>query len=192
MFIVIEGLDGSGKSTISRALADKLDAKLISTPGLDFKEIRESLDEVFSKHIKSRQLFYAATVLLASEEIRSIVDSGEHVVVDRYWLSTQVYHNWMSHGKCLELREVERDLLAPDLTVYLDIPFIERQKRLLVRNNNTSEDARTLELDAEQVLRNLYFDMCTSPAVGQWFEVDALQCPDAIVETICKKIHEIR
>ena len=58
MFIVIEGLDGSGKSTVSKYLAEKLNAKLLTTPGAGFKEVRKQLDTVFEHNTKARQLFY--------------------------------------------------------------------------------------------------------------------------------------
>ncbi|CDT06849.1 putative thymidylate kinase [Vibrio crassostreae] len=187
MFIVIEGLDGSGKSTVSKCLAKKLNAKWLTTPGTDFKTTRKHLDAVFKNNPKARQLFYMATVLNVADEAQRLIDSGQHVVVDRYWLSTQVYHCWMSNGQHYKLHEIESGLLRPDLTVYLDLPMDERNERINSRNNCTLEDRKTLTLEADRELRDLYEGMSYSQPVGEWLLVDASQGVDAIVDTILNR-----
>ncbi|BCB42484.1 thymidylate kinase [Vibrio alginolyticus] len=188
MFIVIEGLDGSGKSTVSKHLAEKLNAKLLTTPGADFKEIRTKLDMVFEHNTKARQLFYMATVLNVAGEAQRMIDSGQHVVVDRYWLSTQVYHHWMSNGQCYTLDEVEGELLAPDLTVYLDLSIDERIARINNRNHCTLEDRQTLTEKANDELRSLYIDICGGKPVGDWLIIDASKSVDIIVDNILSRV----
>ena len=188
MFIVIEGLDGSGKSTVSKHLAEKLNAKLLTTPGAGFKEVRKQLDTVFEHNTKARQLFYMATVLNVASEAQRLIDSGQNVVVDRYWLSTQVYHHWMSNGQCYTLDEVESELLAPDLTVYLDLPVDERIARINNRNYCTSEDKQTLTEQANDGLRSLYIGRCDGKPVGKWLMVDASQSVNSIVDNILSSV----
>lgn len=184
MFIVIEGLDGCGKSTVAQHLSKKLEAVLLTTPGSDFKDIRSHLDMIFSNNIKARQLFYMASVFKVSKEVKELKELGRHVVVDRYWLSTQVYHRWMSNDTYLELHEVEGELLKPDLTVYLDLPLDERNKRIEARNGNTREDMQTLTQQADNELRDYYEQMCDSEPVGKWLKVDASKDIYTIVDTI--------
>ncbi|MHA7586647.1 dTMP kinase [Vibrio harveyi] len=188
MFIVIEGLDGSGKSTVSKHLAEKLNAKLLTTPGAGFKEVRKKLDTVFEHNPKARQLFYMATVLNVASEAQRFIDSGQNVVVDRYWLSTQVYHHWMSNGQCYTLDEVESELLAPDLTVYLDLPLDERIARINNRNYCTREDKQTLTEQANDGLRSLYIGTCDGKPVGKWLMVDASQSVNRIVDNILSSV----
>ncbi|MFM2619593.1 deoxynucleoside kinase [Vibrio alginolyticus] len=188
MFIVIEGLDGSGKSTVSKHLAEKLNAKLLTTPGAGFKEVRKQLDTVFEHNPKARQLFYMATVLNVASEAQRFIDSGQNVVVDRYWLSTQVYHHWMSNGQCYTLDEVESELLAPDLTVYLDLPVDERIARINNRNYYTREDKQTLTEQANDGLRSLYIGTCDGKPVGKWLMVDASQSVNSIVDNILSSV----
>ncbi|TKF04635.1 dTMP kinase [Vibrio kanaloae] len=186
MFIVIEGLDGSGKSTVSKHLAEKLNAKFLTTPGAGFKEVRKQLDTVFEHNTKARQLFYMATVLNVASEAQRLIDSGQNVVVDRYWLSTQVYHHWMSNGQCYTLDEVESELLAPDLTVYLDLPVDERIARINNRNHCTLEDRQTLTEQANDELRGLYVGMSHGKSIGEWLMIDASQSVDSIIDNILK------
>lgn len=188
MFIVIEGLDGSGKSTVSKHLAEKLNAKLLTTPGAGFKEVRKQLDTVFEHNTKARQLFYMATVLNVASEAQRLIDSGQNVVVDRYWLSTQVYHHWMSNGQCYTLDEVESELLAPDLTVYLDLPVDERIARINNRNHCTLEDKQTLTEQANDELRGLYIGMRDGKPVGEWLMVDASKSVGVIIDNILKSL----
>jgi dTMP kinase len=94
MFIVIEGLDGVGKSTIAKALAAEIDAVILTTPGDKFSRIRNELELIYKDSPQARQLFYMSTVVTAANDVRELIAKGKNVIVDRYWLSTQVYHHW--------------------------------------------------------------------------------------------------
>ena len=183
MFIVIEGLDGTGKSTVAKALAQSLDGTALSTPLDKFKPVRESLEGMYRGDALSRQLFYASTVLNATNEIKHLIRETP-VVLDRYWLSTQVYHHWKCQGEHLALTEVERKLLVPNLTVYLELPLSVRQQRLSNRAGNTEEDNLTLTSDAHHTLNGLYHGFKQAPIVGRWLSVNADQDIDAIVDEV--------
>lgn len=188
MFIVIEGLDGSGKSTVAKCLADKLNATLLSTPEDDFKNIRKQLDLIFKKDLQARQLFYMATVRNISERVKELKKFGSSIVVDRYWLSTQVYHCWMSKGLHYGLSEVENELMKPNLTVFLDLTLEERTKRIGLRNNNTIQDSETLSQESDDKLRELYDSMRHSKPVGEWLQADGSLEVNSIVDLIINKI----
>jgi len=188
MFIVIEGLDGVGKSTISKALATELSATNLASPTNKFKEARCFLEDAYVGNPFSRQLFYASTVLDVSNDIRELIKSGENVVLDRYWLSTQVYHDWKCEGDGFSLAEVRDRLLVPDFTIYLELPLIERRLRLLARDNNTSEDEITLCQEADRTLTALYKANMTSPISGCWLTVDASLSINEIIKDILNKL----
>lgn len=188
MFIVIEGLDGCGKSTVSTALAKMLNAQLLTSPDKELKEVRKVTDMVFDNNVKARQMFYMASILKASEDAKELNLQGKPVVLDRYWLSTQVYHAWMSNGKQFKCREVELVLHQPTLTVYLDVPAEVRANRIKARNVCTDEDMNTLQHNANEKLRSLYFSMNKSLPVGNWLCVDACQSVDIILEKIMTEL----
>ncbi|PTB32361.1 dTMP kinase [Photobacterium phosphoreum] len=191
MFIVIEGLDGSGKSTVAQSLAKKLYAELLTTPGCCFKNIRNDLDLLYAENTIARQLFYISAVFKVSEKAKESISRGQDIVIDRYWLSTQVYHNWMSGGNCLQLQEIENKLLKPDLTVFLDLPLDERIKRVKARDNNTNEDIKTLTKKADKKLLWLYENMRNSKPVGNWLRVDASRDIEYIMDVILIKVQEL-
>lgn len=117
-FIVFEGLDGSGKSTCARLLADTIDAEYLTTPSPDLRAYREDVIASFAGCQEANQLFYLATVFATSANARDLIGEGRPVVLDRYFLSTQAYAAF--RGTVLDLDQVAKDLLPADITVFLD------------------------------------------------------------------------
>lgn len=128
MFVSLEGVDGSGKSTQARLLAEALgrDTLLIREPGGTgaAERIRELLaDPEFEVDpFAELLLFSAARVDLIARVIRPAVESGRDVVADRYADSSVAYQGGarglgMSH--VLSLTDTVIDGLWPDLTVLL-------------------------------------------------------------------------
>ncbi|MDO6505539.1 deoxynucleoside kinase [Colwellia sp. 4_MG-2023] len=188
MFIVIEGLDGVGKSTITQALAETIDAEVLSTPGKQFKKIREQLESIYQDNHQARQLFYMSTVVSVSEQVRELVNKGKNVIVDRYWLSTQVYHQWKSENNHFELVDVANRILIPDITIYLNLPLEHRKDRLKERKNNTLEDNLTLTKSADKELNYLYSQLGNANVSGRWISIKTNAAVDDIVKSICAEL----
>ncbi len=133
MFIVFEGLDGSGKSTQVRSLFRRLrqdghNVLLTREPG------GTPLGETLRRWLKRGRhlallselsLFIAARAQLVEDVIRPALESGVSVIGDRYTASTVAYQG---HGRGLDLELLDRlnraatGGLTPDLTVLLDLP----------------------------------------------------------------------
>lgn len=190
MFIVIEGLDGTGKSTTAKTLAEALGGKFLTTPLDKFKNVRPELEEIYGDESLARQLFYASTAVCSSNRVVEELAKHGCVVIDRYWLSTQVYHSWRTGGEHFLLPEVEASILKPDLTVYLNISLEVRIKRLGGRSDNTEEDRLTTVAAANTKLNELYFSHSNSSSVGQWLAADANMQTGVIVDSILKYINE--
>jgi dTMP kinase len=130
LFISLEGVDGSGKSTQAKLLTAALgpDTLLIREPGgtAAAERIRELLaDPGFEVDpFAELLLFSAARVDLISRVIRPAVESGSDVVADRYADSSVAYQGGarglgMSH--VLSLTDTVIDGLWPDVTVLLRV-----------------------------------------------------------------------
>lgn len=152
--IAIEGMDGSGKSTASRGLAQVLGAEWTTTPGAALRAC--GLRELADKHLTDRtalHLFYAASVVEESGRIKALLAAGRDVVVDRWWLSTWAYAK--VDGSPLDLAEVERHIVPADVTLWIDLSDDERCRRLYQRGM-TDADRRTLNPTYANALRQLY------------------------------------
>ena len=133
LFISLEGIDGSGKSTQARRLADALRAKgrdpvLTREPGgaPGAEEIRRLLVEGDPDRWSPETeilLFTAARRDHLERTIRPALDAGRDVITDRFADSTRVYQG-ATRG---DLRGLVDDIHArvigiePDLTLILDM-----------------------------------------------------------------------
>lgn len=82
MFIVIEGLDGTGKSTTTKALASALNGTFLTTPLDKFKGVRPELETIYGDESLARQLFYASTAVSSSNRVGEELARHECVVID--------------------------------------------------------------------------------------------------------------
>lgn len=185
---MVEGLDGAGKSTTAKALAHALKGVFLSTPLDEFNVARFELEKIYDAEPIARQLFYASTAVCSSNRVMAELKKHDYVVIDRYWLSTQVYHSWRTSGKHLLLSEVEETILKPDITIYLSLTLEDRVKRLGERDNNTKEDSLTMDVVANHKLNELYRSYADTHLVGKWIEVDASRSTKLILEEVLKQI----
>ena len=135
--IAIEGIEGAGKSTQAKRLARALGAEPAREPGgTDLGEaVRRLLLNDGSVAVSARaELFLtlAARAQHLSERILPLLDSGHHVVVDRFTGSTVAYQGY---GRQLPLEEVKTACgiatkgKRPDLNILLDIDDSVRARR---------------------------------------------------------------
>jgi dTMP kinase len=130
LFISLEGVDGSGKSTQASLLAAALgdETLQIREPGgTDAAErIRELLADPALEidPFAELLLFSAARADLVSRVIHPAVEAGRHVVADRFADSSVAYQGGargLGTSHVLALVDTTIDGLWPDLTLYLRI-----------------------------------------------------------------------
>lgn len=185
-FIVLEGLDGAGKTTCAYKLARMLDAELMTTPTPAVREYRQQILGSYGRSQEAAQLFYMSTVFAASEAVRATLAAGRSVVMDRYFLSTQAYAEF--RGSRLALDGIGDLLMPADLTVYLDVRPEVREQRLLGRGC-TAEDRATLCPETHGRLLDLHRQKASLPVVGRWIEMDnSAPEPGPVTERILAEI----
>ncbi|HEV2727704.1 MAG TPA: dTMP kinase [Solirubrobacterales bacterium] len=130
MFISLEGVDGSGKSTQARLLVEALgaDAVAIREPGGTeaAERIRELLadPDLELEPLAELMLFLAARAEVTERVIRPALEAGRHVVADRFSDSSVAYQGaarGLGVGEVIGLCEAATDGLRPDLTLLLRI-----------------------------------------------------------------------
>ncbi|OPX55941.1 dTMP kinase [Oceanospirillum multiglobuliferum] len=140
-FIVLEGLDGVGKSTLARRFAQQYGYQLMTTPGSELLPIRADIIHGLGSSETAKALFYAATVQAEGEKVQGLIQSGQSVLMDRYRASTIAYAN--ERGVTLDLSFVLSRAYQPHLSILLTLDESERQLRLQKRGA-TAEDIETL------------------------------------------------
>ncbi len=130
MFISLEGIDGSGKSTQAKLLAEALgpETLLIREPGGTgaAERIRELLADPSLEidPFAELLLFSAARADLVSRVIRPELEAGRLVVADRFADSSVAYQGGargLGTSQVLSLTDMVIDGLWPDLTVLLKV-----------------------------------------------------------------------
>jgi dTMP kinase len=133
-FLSLDGLDGTGKSTQCRLLADWLRGR-----GYALTECADpggtTIGDVLRDLLLDRRremtlaceglLFMASRAQLTAEIIRPALDGGRVVISDRYLLANVVYQGYAGGLDVELLWQVGRLAtggLEPDLTIVLDLP----------------------------------------------------------------------
>jgi len=143
MFISIDGIDGCGKSTQVRLLAEYL-----QSAGRDVVTCRDPgstpLGEAVRKilldrhdlaiHRRSEMLLYmAARAQLVEEVVRPALDAGRIVVSDRFLLANVVYQGYGGGLDVEQLWTIGRAATAgvtPTLSIVLDLPLDVAARRM--------------------------------------------------------------
>lgn len=165
-FIVLEGIDGSGKSSQTGPLAERLRGL-----GVPCRETREPtggpvgslIRQIFTGRVTADNRVIAA--LYAADRIDHLVnevdglcaaiDRGITVVSDRYYFSSYAYHSVdMDMDWVIQANSVSAGLLRPTLTVFLDVPVETALER--IRQNRVVEEIFDRE-DRLRKTRELYF-----------------------------------
>jgi len=186
VFIVIEGLDGSGKTTQATLLAKKLCSKhdvICTAEPSRYKTgrfIRERClyDEKRLPVEVEALLFAADRVEHVQKEILPALKEGKIVVCDRYLYSTLAYQG--SAGLSLDwIRTINAAALQPDLAVFIDMP----PERVLERLRRKKSVMETLE--TQQKVREIYLKFVEK---GELAMIDGDRLKEAVAEDLYRKV----
>ncbi|MBG3079088.1 dTMP kinase [Proteus mirabilis] len=135
-FIVIEGLEGAGKTsaiqTVINTLKEKDITNLAFTREPGGTPLAEKLRELIKQGIEGEKvtdkaellMLYAARVQLVENVIKPALAEGKWVIGDRHDLSSQAYQGGgrgLDKDLMLSLRNTVLGDFRPDLTLYLDL-----------------------------------------------------------------------
>ncbi|MFN9659729.1 MAG: dTMP kinase [Cyanobacteriota bacterium] len=199
-FLVLEGIDGSGKTTQIQALQEWLPRSGLIPRQRELLVTREPGGTAFGEALRdlllhppahqvpgerAELLLYAADrAQHVGERVAPSLAAGHWVLSDRYSGSTEAYQG---HGRGLPLeaiRQLERFATAglqPDLTMWLDLPLEEALRRLRHRRGGDR-----IEAAGEAFLARVHKGFQALAAGAAWWRVDATGEP-AVVSERCRQ-----
>ena len=183
-FIVIEGLDGAGKSTQIRMveeylLSRKIKSKFIHFPRTDSpvygdlisRFLRGELGDISTVNAYLIALIYAGDRNDAAEMLRKWMNEGYVIIADRYLYSNIAFQcakldNQDEQKKlALWIKDLEYNynrIPVPDLNLFLNVPFEFTRKSLNGRQGSDrdylkgAEDIHEANLDFQEKVREIY------------------------------------
>jgi dTMP kinase len=164
MFITLEGIEGSGKTTQIRRLVEFLEDKgvdCVTTRQPGGTQIGENIRSILLDPANSALeplaellLYMADRAQHINELIRPALKNGKTVVCDRYFDATMVYQGF-ARGLSIELigklHQLLFDDLKPDVTLLLDLSPQVGLERAWQQLNNGQRSGDESRFEAEAV-----------------------------------------
>jgi len=201
-FIVFEGLDGSGKSTLIKRLSQGLKSHKVpvtttrepgGTPlGEQIRKLLLRNDENAPTAWTELFLYEACRRQNVDQVIKPSLEKGHWVLCDRFWASTSAFQAGgrnLDEEKVLQINQWATDGLNPDLWVFMDLPLEEAQKRWESRTSFHPLDRFEMEkLSFHEKVRNYYNNMTKSKKYGPWLVLNAIQPPEALAHELIQEL----
>ena len=189
VFIVIEGLDGSGKTTQAKMLAKKLEKthKVLLTAEPSLGKIGSFIREdclYEEKRLPTEAealLFAADRIEHMYSEVKPALEAGKLVICDRYIYSSLAYQG--SAGLSLEwIKTINARALQPDFSIFIDVP----PERVIERLQRKKSVMETLEI--QRKVREVYLKYVEK---GELVRVDGDKPKDAVAAELGSKVLEL-
>lgn len=189
IFLVIEGLDGSGKTTQAALLAEKFRKNysflLTAEPshGKIGTFIREGcLYENKRLPTEAEALMFAADrIEHMYSEVKPALDEGKLVICDRYIYSSLAYQG--NSGLSLEwIKTINARALQPDICIFIDVP----PEKVIERLQRKKSVMETLE--TQQKVREVYMKYVEK---GELVRVDGDKEKEQVADELFKTVSSL-
>ena len=192
-FVVLEGIDGCGKTTQLEALRRWLPSSGLLGSGAEVVVTREPGGTALGAALRqlllhppgeaapepmAELLLYAADRSQHVEQcIRPALAAGHWVLSDRFSGSTAAYQGYgrgLDLASIAQLEQLATGGLAPDLTLWLELPLAESLRRRGERR------ADRIEASGEAFLQRVIDGFSALAAGRSWQRVDATAAPEQV------------
>ncbi|MFN7825128.1 MAG: dTMP kinase [Pseudobdellovibrionaceae bacterium] len=198
-FVVFEGLDGSGKSSLMAALESHLRGKNLNVLKTREPGGTELGDEIRNLILRREGdnptprtellLYEASRAQHVDRVILPQLKKNVWVLCDRFSASSIAFQ---AGGRSIDtewverLNEVATNGLAPDLTVLLDLSVEESRRRRNQRQNHTGSQEDRIESEADtfhERVRQSFLSQAREDA-RRWLVLDASQPPEVLLKNL--------
>ena len=200
-FVVFEGLDASGKSTLMTLVREKLQEFhknfiFLRDPGST--ELGERLRNIIlATDIEApvptaeTLMYQAARVQMVEKTIKPHLNKGDWVLCDRFYSSTVAFQ---AFARGLDLSEIESlnyfvaGDCPPDLTILLDITINESVRRKENRAKESGVEQDRLEQEArnfQEKVREGYLYQAKNQK--NWLVLDGTKTPEELLQLTIKE-----
>lgn len=200
-FIVFEGSDGSGKTTVLDRVKKHLDTKEI-----DYVMTREPGGTAISEDIRAilldkgnqemtpmtEALLYAAARAQHVEEfILPNIEQGRLVISDRYVMSSlayQAYGRRLAYEEVKNINDYATGRLKPDYTIFLNVDPIT-----VLNRKKKNVEADRLEEESESYHERVYkgYQEMIADQGSSFILIDASRNLEEVTAEVIKKLEEI-
>ena len=190
-FIVLEGIDGAGKTTVAKKIVGLFISNGISAL-YTYEPYTKDLTELLKKYgrllggVMETLLMAADRFYHINEVIKPALSLGKVVVSDRYYYSSVAYQG----AKGVEtswIKTVNKFALKPDVAIYIDVPPDLGLKRKA--NSSTRLEYMESDLDMIKNVRAIYKDLVGK---GELLEIDGTlnlkEVINSIRKILCEKL----
>lgn len=198
-FLVLEGPEGAGKSTLARALVARM-----SAAGLDPVAVREPGGTPAAEQVRAALLdrantfgpaaellfMVAARAHLVQDVIRPALQAGRTVVADRFALSTEAYQGagrGLDAATIRTVNEVATGGLVPDLTLVIDLdPAVGQARQIAAGKDQDRLDRESPEFHARVAA---YYRAAGGPGVRH---LDGTADPETLLRAAVAELAKAR
>ena len=196
-FLVMEGIDGCGKTTQMQRLAEWLPGSGLMPSGAQLVQTREPGGTPLGQALRqlllhppeavapgpvAELLLYAADrAQHVDQVIRPALERGDWVLSDRFAGSTLAYQGYgreLNRELIVQLEQIATTGLQPDATFLLDLPLVVSQSRRADQANDRIEAA------GQAFLERVSEGFRVLAAGRGWWCIDADQARDAVTAQI--------
>jgi len=199
-FITFEGIEGSGKSTQSRRLKNRLSRRnipvlLTHEPGVTSlgKRVERLLkwtQNVAISPVAELLLFNVSRAQLVDEVIRPSLTGGINVICDRFADSTTAYQGY-ARGIALDIVSQANAIgtrgLKPDLTILLDVPVDNGMSR---KENDKHDRFEAESLDFHRRVREGYLALAKAEP-ERWVIIDGGKSRDEVSRQVWQAVSRL-
>ncbi len=197
LFIVLEGIDGAGKTTLAERLSQRLhelgqDTLLTFEPtqGRWGKRLRESFTGTRLSPEEELNLFLLDRQEHLDKEIIPALQQGNVVLCDRYYYSTAAYQGAIGLDPDKIMKQNRKIAVRPDIVIFLQIDPEQALKRIIKgrKKANSFEKLDYLQRVAELYERILHEEENSGRNGARIIRIDASLPQEEILSMALKTI----